>query len=717
MSTPGLAKIFEPRSVAVIGASSRPGSVGQTVLLNMIQAGFGGALYAINPKRREILGRGAYPDVGNVPERPDLAVICTPAATTPAILRRCGETGIGGVIIISAGFREAGAAGKDLEATLLAEARRWPDMRVIGPNCLGVLSPRFHINASFAAGMARAGRIAFISQSGALCTAILDWSLTENVGFSHFVSLGNALDVDFSDLISYFADDRHTSSIVLYVESIAKAHEFLAAASAFARVKPIVAYKAGRFEESARAAASHTGAMAGVDAVYDAAFRRAGVVRVDEAEDMFDCAELLAGSRLPAGPRLAIVSNAGGPAVMAADELLKHRGELARFAESTIEQLNALLPPQWSHANPVDVLGDAGPDRYARAVEIVLADPQADALLLILAPQAMTDPAEIARATARMASQTSKPVLASWMGGASVAEGRKVLAGAGIATYDLPERAIRAFHYLWRHVHNRQPLCETPSAAPPAVHAASREKARAILAEAAGISLTLSEAQSKALLTAYGISTPMPRLAHDADEAVALCDEIGYPVVMKLQSPDVTHKTEVGGVELGVADAGGARRTYHKIVESAGRRCPQARVEGVTVQPMASCPTGVELIVGAKRDPVFGPVLLVGAGGILAELLGDRALELLPLSERLARKMLESLRAWPLLSGFRGRPAVRVDRVIDTLMQVAHLVGDCPEIVELDVNPLLATPEGAIALDARVVLGAASATPMGATLA
>lgn len=586
-----------------------------------------------------------------------------------------------------------------------SEADRWPRMRIIGPNCLGVLCPKSKLNASFATAMPKPGRVAFLSQSGALCTAILDWSLFENVGFSHFVSIGNALDVDFSDLIEYLAEDPDTASIVLYVESVAKAEDVLAASSKFTASKPIVAYKAGRFPASVKAAASHTGAMAGMDAVYDAAFQRVGIVRVDDAADMFDCAELLATHRLPSGSKLSIVTNAGGPGVMAADELLKNRGELATLSVVTMQQLDKALPPHWSHANPVDVLGDANPTRFARALEIVQADAAVDAVLAILAPLALTSPLAYARELARLATQFTKPVLAVWMGGASVEESHGVLSAAGLATYSLPEQAIRAFLFLDRYVRNRKWHTESrPPATTPALDI-DRQAARQAIAESlAQNAQTLSEDKSKAVLAAYGLTVTRPQLARTIDEALTLCRETGYPVAMKLQSPDISRKTEVGGVELGISDERAARQAYDRIMRAVHARRPTARVEGITVQPMASSPTGVELIAGAKRDPVFGPVILVGAGGILTELLGDQALELAPLDEQLTRNMLESLRVWPLLSGFRGRPPVNVDRLIECLLRISCLVADNAEILELDVNPLLATPEGAVALDARIII-------------
>jgi acetyltransferase len=709
MSDNHLDRIFAPKSIAVVGATSRQGSVGRTILNNLTQAGFAGALHPINLKRPEVLGLQAFRRVGDIPDPPDLAVVCTPAPTVPGIIRECGEAGVGGIVIISAGFREAGPSGKILEAALKSEADRWPRLRIVGPNCLGVLCPRVKLNASFAAAMPKAGKVAFLSQSGALCTAILDWSLTQNVGFSHFVSIGNALDVDFSDLIEYLAHDADTASVVLYVESVAKARDFLEASRAFTASKPIVAYKAGRFPASAKAAASHTGAMAGMDAVYDAAFRRAGIVRVDDSADMFDCAELLATHRLPSGSKLAIVTNAGGPGIMAADELLKNRGELATLSAATLQQLDKSLPPHWSHANPVDVLGDADPQRFAHALEIVLAAPEVDAVLAILAPLALMSPTPYARELVRLSGRIAKPVLAAWMGGASVEESHRRLAAAGVATYSVPEQAIRAFVFLDRYFRNRNWHAESRRAATRLPLDVDRETARQVIAESlAQDKHVLAEDNSKAILAAYGLTVTRPRLARTVDEALILCRETGYPTAMKLQSPDISHKTEVGGVKLGIADERTARQAYERIMQAVRVRRPTARIDGITVQPMASSPTGVELIAGAKRDPVFGPVILVGAGGILAELLGDQALELVPINDYLARSMLESLRAWPLLSGFRGRPPVNVDRLVECLLRISCLVTDNAEILELDVNPLLATPDGVVALDARIVISSST---------
>lgn len=703
MPTHNLSKIFRPRSVAVVGATEREASVGRTVMENLQNASYSGDVYPVNPKRATILGLTAYPSIRALPRRPDLAIIATPAASVPAVVDECGTCQVPGLIVLSAGFREIGPTGQAIEADLARTAAKYPDMRIVGPNCLGVLVPGSGLNASFAAAMPQLGRIAFISQSGALCTSILDWSLAENVGFSYFVSIGNALDVKVDDLIDYFSEDPITDSIVLYVESVSEARQFMSAARAFTRSKPIVVYKAGRFAQSAQAAASHTGAMAGVDAVYDAAFQRAGMVRVYQAEDMFDCAELLARHPAPRGPRLAIVTNAGGPGVMATDELLERRGTLAELSAPSREALNAILPEHWSHGNPVDVLGDAGPERFAQALDIVLADANVDAVLVVLTPQAMTDPTATAELVAQSAQKSVKPVLAAWMGGQLVAAGRELLTNSRIATYESPDRAVRAFTYLVASQRSREILYETPRQVPlDRIDARNaHEMITRLLNDGRG---TLTEMETKALLTAFGIHGTKPRPARTAVEAVRIANEIGYPVVMKIHSPQILHKTEVHGVVTGISNDDKVRRMFDEMTARARRMRPDAVVEGVTLQPMITSGEGIELIVGAKKDPVFGAVMMVGAGGITAEVLRDRALELPPLNERLARRMLQSLRIGTLLEGFRGRRAINVDRLVEVLMRISYLIADNPEIAELDVNPLLVTPQGVTALDARVVL-------------
>ncbi len=673
-----------------------------------MRAGFRGGVFPVNPKYNDINGTLCFSSISELPPGVDLAVICTPAATVPGIVRECGEAGILGLVILSAGFRETGEVGMALEASVRESAKGFAGMRIVGPNCLGIISPHISLNASFASDSPPKGHVAFISQSGALCTSILDWAIQEHVGFSQFVSVGNMLDVGVADLIDYFALDKWTDSIILYVESINEARGFMSAARAFARRKPIIAYKAGRFVESAKAAASHTGAMAGVDSVYEAAFARAGIVRVFEIDDLFDCAELLARQKTPKGPRLAIVTNAGGPGVMATDALLERRGTLATLTEETIQHLSKHLPGAWSHRNPVDVLGDATPDRYALSVETVLEDEQVDAVLVILSPQAMTDPTGAARSVIRSAQRSHKPVLTAWMGGQKVREGIELFHTAGIPTYSSPEKAVRSFMHLVTYGRNREMLYETPREIP-VEFSIDRFKLREVLTASLSEGHdTLSEIASKALLEAYEIPTAKTYAARSKEEAVECANRVGYPVALKVLSPEITHKTDVGGVELNLAGADEVAKAYECIVSRATQCRPEAHIEGVTVQRMIVEPSGRELIVGAKRDPVFGTVLLVGAGGITAELFRDRALELPPLNERLARRMLESLRSWPLLQGYRGRPGVHVDRLIEVLIRLSYLVADHPEIMELDVNPLLATPNEVLALDARIVINRAA---------
>jgi acetyltransferase len=704
VSIRNLDKIFNPQRVAVIGASDSVSSVGYTVLRNLIGSGFRGIVYPVNHKRESVQGIAAYKDVASLPHAPDLAIICTPAPTVPGIIRACGELGTRGVVIISAGFREIGEEGRKLEQKVLQEQAKFDGMRILGPNCLGLIVPGICLNASFAADTPHKGYIGFISQSGALCTSVLDWAIDEGIGFSYFVSVGNMLDVSMGDLIDYFGSATETRSIILYIESINEAREFMSAARAFARTKPIVAFKSGRFTESAAAAASHTGAMAGVDAVYAAAFQRAGIERIFQIEDMFDCAELLARQQPPKGERLAILTNAGGPGVMTTDALIARDGKLAAISEETTNKLNECLPLFWSHGNPIDVLGDAPPDRFAKALEIVLGDPGVDAVLVILTPQAMTDPTGTARAVGQVASKARKPVLAAWMGGHTVNEGAQLLNDAGIAAYNTPEKAVRAFMHLVSYARNLEVLHETPRDIPVSF-TLDRKRLRGvfdtILSEGTEI---LSENVSKAFLEAYEIPVTKPHLARSADEAVEVAKRLGHPVVLKIHSPQITHKTDVGGVALNLGSDDAVRQAYLRMTQSAAEKRPDADILGATVQKMVTYPNGFELIIGTKKDPVFGSVIMVGMGGTAAEVFRDRALALPPLNETLARRALESLKSWPLLQGYRGRPSVNIDRLIEILMRFSYLVADYPEIKELDVNPLLVTPDDVIALDARVIV-------------
>jgi len=595
-----------------------------------------------------------------------------------------------------------------MQRSLQETLARCGGMRLLGPNCLGVIVPSLNLNASFAGSMPAGGSIAFISQSGALCTSVLDWAAEQSIGFSGFVSVGNAIDVGFSDLIDYFGEDESTGSIVLYLESVTDARSFLTASRAFARSKPIIVYKAGRHPRAAAAAASHTGAMVSEDSVYDAAFARAGMVRVDHIGDVFDCVELIGRRRLPTGPGLGIVTNAGGPGVMALDALMEHRGVCAELSPGGIAALDAALPAFWSRGNPVDILGDATAKRFEKACSIVLAEGSVDALLVILTPQGMTQPGRVARALARLAEGTRKPILASWMGGESVREGSRILTEAGIATYDTPERAVSAFMTLVRYSSNLASLNQTPRDIRLDL-GTGRDRAAALLDPGStGVRRTLTEREAKELLDCYGIPSTRPVAARDEESAVAAAERMGYPVVLKLDSPDVTHKTEAGGVRLDLAGSVQVAAAFRETIESARRHAPGALIHGVTVQRMVRTSPGVEMILGIKRDPVFGSVLMVGAGGITAEISADRVLGFPPLNESLVMRMLDSLRIRPLLEGFRGRPRVDLDALVRVVLRLSYLASDLPEVVELDVNPLFCSPREVIALDARVVVDPSS---------
>ncbi len=699
-----LNNIFNPQRIALIGVTTNPNSVSGKVLINLVSGGFRGVVYPVNPENEAVMGIPCYPGLAALPKTPDLAIICTPAEKVPAAVKECGAAGIRGIIIMSAGFGETGEEGRRLEEEVEREIRKYEGMRVIGPNCLGIIVPGLKLNASFAADMPRPGNIAFISQSGALCTSVLDWAIEGKIGFSQFVSIGNSLDVEFGDLIDYFGEDENTHCIILYIESIRHPRKFMTAARAFARKKPIIVYKAGRFPESAQVAASHTGAMASEDAVYDAAFARAGLARVYEIGDIFSVAEMIGRNKFPQGPRLGIITNAGGPGVMATDALIAANGVLAELSEPTMALLNENLPAFWSHGNPVDVLGDARAKRIAKATQIVLADPGVDAVLVILTPQAMTNPNATAKEISALAATTRKPILAAWLGGQSMHEADDILVESGIPSYKTPEQAIRAFMTMVAYNRNLVTLYETPRDIP-VEFVVDRNQLRSSFREMIGTErAVLPENISKTILENFGIATTRPHPAVTADEAVAIAGRIGYPVVLKIHSPDITHKSDVGGVQLDLGSEKQVRAAFERIMESAAQKMPSARVEGVTVQRMASPKNAVEMILGIKRDNVFGTVLMVGMGGVTAELFGDKALGFPPLNERLARQMIESLRIWPLLKGYRGAPAKNTDQLIQVLIRLSYLAADYPEITELDINPLLVTTTEVIALDARIVV-------------
>lgn len=694
-----LQSFLTPSSVAVIGATETLGSVGRTLLTNLLASPFGGPVFPVNPKRSSVLGVKSYASLHAVPDPVELAVIAVPAPGVPEVVRQCGELGIPAAVVISAGFREAGPDGFAREQALQAAAQTG-GVRLIGPNCLGVMAPHTGLNATFAQTMAAPGRVAFISQSGALLTAILDRALTEKIGFSAVLSLGSMLDIGWADVLDYLAEDDKTESIVLYMESVGDAQSFLAAARAAALCKPVLVIKAGRTAQGAQAAASHTGALTGSDDVLDAAFDQVGVLRVERLADVFALTETLAMQPRPKGRRLTLVTNAGGPGVLATDALIGGGGVLAPLSPEIEAGLSAFLPPHWSHANPVDILGDAGPERYAKALEVAAQDPQSDGLLVVLTPQAMTAPTETAAALVPYAQTLGKPVLAAWMGGASVLEGEGLLAAAGIPTFPYPDHAVRVFNHLWRYSANLETLYETPERTE--LPDGAEVAARALLAGVAATGRTLlTEAESKALLSAYGIPTVPTYIAASADEAARQATALGYPVVLKLHSETITHKTDVGGVVLNLQDTNSVRATFQEIQS----RVPAADFLGVTVQPMIRLKDAYELIVGASSDPQFGPVLLFGAGGQLVEVQRDHALALPPLTTTLAARLIEKPRIAAALKGVRGRAPVDEAALVQLLVRFSRLVADQPLLKEIEINPLLASPDGLLALDARVVLG------------
>lgn len=696
--------IFMPKSVAVIGASEKPDSLGRVIVENLTNQGFKGKVYPVNPHATTILGRQAFPSVKAIESPIDLAVIVTPAVTVPPLLQECVEAGVRSAIVISAGFKERDETGAELERELTRIARQGR-LRLVGPNCLGVMRPAAGLNATFSARMALPGNVAFISQSGALCTAVLDWSLRENIGFSAFISVGSMAEVGWGDLIDYLGDDPLTKSIIIYMESVGDARSFLSAAREVALSKPVIVLKAGRTSQAAQAATSHTGALTGSDAVLDAAFERCGVLRVDTIDELFYMAEALAMQPRPNGPRLAIVTNAGGPGVLATDALIQGEGELAKLSEDTLADLNEVLPRHWSHNNPVDIIGDATPQRYRQALEIISRDPACDGCLVILTPQSMTNPSQVASEIKQFAKTRGKTILTSLMGGAEVAEAADILTAAGIPNFPYPDMAARVFNYMWRYSRNLDTLYETPVLpdSSPAKKEAQAAASQLIDQAYRDGRLLLNEIESKQLLQAYGLPTVKTCYAGSEEAAIHQAEEIGYPVVLKLFSSTITHKSDAGGVHLNLNSADEVVQAYRLIEAGVIRLQGKGAFEGVTVQPMVAS-GGYELIIGSSLDPQFGPVLLFGAGGQLVETLQDKALGLPPLTSTLARLMMQKTRIYWALQGVRGRQPVDLAALKQLLVEFSYLVAEQPRIKEIDINPLLVSASGLTILDARVVL-------------
>ena len=708
-----LKSMFEPQSVAIIGASERSDAIGTLLMRNMIEARFKGDLHPVNPKHDEVQGHPCVPRIDALRKRPDLAVICTPAATVPGLIEECGRVGIKAAVIISAGFGESGPAGAELERRTRATAKR-NGVRIIGPNCLGLMRPSLGLNATFAHSSGIPGSIGLISQSGAICTALLDWAQSNGVGFSTVVSLGASIDLDFGEILDYMIADPQTESVFMYIEGIRDARRFMSAVRAAARVKPVLAIKVGRHTSGARAVTSHTGAMVGSDDVFDAALRRAGVVRLANIGQMFSAANALFTGFKPSGQRLAVVTNGGGPGVMAVDRAADLGISLATLSPETMSALNAALPPNWSHGNPIDLIGDADAARYGAALQAVLADPGVDGVLTLLTPQAMTQPTAVAQTVIEIAATVHKPLMTCWMGGDQVRAARALFEAAHLPTFRSPEPAVELFHHISSYYRNQQLLRHAPASlaqdlAPPSV-----ESARLVIETALSERRTvLTEMESKALLAAFRIPIAQTVVARSATEAMVYAEEMGLPVAMKIDSPDITHKSDVGGVRLHVDNLRAVRDCWQELMAEVGRRAPSARLTGVSIEPMVTKRNARELFVGVLHDEVFGPVITFGHGGTRIEVLRDRAVTLPPINIELARDAIARTRVSAMLGEFRGMPPIDMDALERVLIRVSEMVCELPWIREMDINPLLVDESGCVAVDARIILGdvLATATP------
>ncbi|MCX7089531.1 MAG: GNAT family N-acetyltransferase [Methylococcales bacterium] len=696
-----LSRFFTPQSVAIVGASEREDSVGYRLLLNMQEAGFKGRLYPVNHKREQILGLKVYPDINAVPEDLELVVIATPAPSVPSIVRQCGEKGVTAVIIISAGFGELGAEGKRLQQEVLDIANRY-SIRLIGPNCLGVIRPSGQLNATFGDGTVKDGSLALLSQSGAVCTAILDWAKAQDIGFSTVVSMGGAADIDFGEVLDYLATDSKTTGILMYVEGIRDARRFLTGLKAAARLKPVILIKSGRHEAGCKAAMSHTGAMVGGDNVFDAAIARAGVVRVYSINELFSAARILANNYVVKKDRLAIITNAGGPGVMSTDRAEDVGVQMAELSENSIAALNETLPLHWSHANPVDILGDATPERYQQALDVCLKDENIDGILVILTPQAMTDPTHVAQCIIAGAATSQKPVLASWTGGARVQEGRNLFANSKVAHFTTPEVAVDAFSFLAKYTQNQILVKQIPSPKAeldqPDVQGA-RLIIERVLAEGRQV-LTAQEA--KAILAAFHIPVTQTIKVASAKDAMIAAETLRFPVVLKVNMAEFSHKSDIGGVRLNIGSVQDISRHFVEMENAIKQKYPEITEVGMTVEPMFKSNSGRELMVGVVRDPVFGPAISVGLGGTLVEILQDNAVALPPLNTYMVEQMLSRTKAAKYLKAFRHLPPANMDALIDVLLNVSSMVSELPEILELDINPLIVDEHGVMAVDARI---------------
>lgn len=695
-------RMLNPKAVAAIGASDEEGSVGQSLMKNLLLGKDRRKIYPVNIKRSSVMGLKCYASIAEVPEHIDLAIIATPAKTVPPLVEDCAKAGVEGVVIISAGFREIGPDGAKLEDEI-KNIQAKHGIRVLGPNCVGLIRPQVGLNATFLRDNPQPGQIAFVSQSGALGSAMLNWAVSAGIGFSMFASLGSTLDIDYGDMIDYLGEDPHTRSIIIYMEGVGNAKKFMSAARGFARTKPIIVIKAGKHAAGAKAASSHTGALAGDYAVYDAAFKRAGVVMVDEIGDLFDCATVLDSRFLPQGPKLAIVTNAGGPAVLAADSIITNGGELAVFSDNTIRTMDAALPPYWSHGDPMDILGDADIKRYEQAVRTCIADPNVDGLLVIYTPQGTTQPTLVAEAVAKIAADRRKPMLTVWMGEKSVLEARQVFYRNNIPTYATPEEAVKSYMYMYRYRRNLDLLYETPEELP-VDFAPPKGHLKVLIRKAAKNRTALTQPEVDRFLDAYNIPRAKGSLTKSVEQAAMVASDIGYPIVMKISSEDILHKTDIGGVITDIDSSEALKDAYKTLLDRARKAKPDAKIDGVYVQKMMSN-IDYELILGAKKDRDFGSVILFGMGGIGVELLHDVSIGLPPLNQVLARRVLEETKIYQALSrGLRNKPPIDLRLLEEIMIRFSNLIVDFPEIGEMDINPLFVSEGRLCVLDARIIL-------------
>lgn len=703
MSDHYLTPLFEPDSVAIFGASEREGSIGAIVFANMLEAGFQGEVHAINPAHQSVLGHPCYRNLAALNQDVALAVIATPPQTVPGILQECGERRVRAAVVLTAGFREAGVQGRNLERAVVDTARRY-GIRFVGPNCLGLIRPRRGFNATFYRGTPRAGHLALVSQSGALCTAILDWASSRDIGFSAVVSIGGSADVDFGEALDFLATDQETHAILLYIEGIRDARKFMSSLRACARGKPVIVIKAGRTAKGSQAALSHTGALVGEDDVFDAALRRAGVIRGTRLSDLFAAAQVLARPMRAQGNRLVIVTNGGGPGAVASDRASDLAVELAQLGHESMDALDKGMPSNWSHGNPVDIIGDADEKRYRTAMETVLQDPGVDGMLVILTPQAMTRPVEVARAAVEVAKSATKPIITCWMGGRQVRDARMLLAESGLPTFNTPETAVEGFAHLTNFHRNQELLLQAPG---PLTHKPKPdiEGARAIIENVLGQRRqALTYLEAKAVLAAFRIPVTPSVLVHSAHEALVHAESVGFPIAMKVLAKEVTHKSEIGGVQLGLSNASAVQSAYRDLILDTKRRFPELTIDGIIVEPMVHRASPREVLVGIKRDDVFGPVLVFGTGGTAVEVIKDRAMALPPLNSLLAEDLIARTRVSESFGVFRGAPAVNREAVSDVLLRISELACELPWISELDINPLIVDEHGAIAVDARIVV-------------